>query len=132
MDASLQHLRRNVAPDKTDNFVKRLAWDQLTPGLAARAHHPDPSDYPQDPPWWTQLTSLRQAAINGLDHPGLEQCCRDGAFVHVWRRVAAFALQTLKASCEDLAPKLALNIEAWLRLASALLERLCATVDQAL
>ena len=129
---ALNEWRRIVAPDNSANFDKRLDWDGLTVTPAARALDPSPDDCPQEPSWWPVLQALRQAARDDLATGGLAERCSKEPFVHVWRPAAAWALQTLQARTAELQPHLQLSQAAWLDLASALLERLCNTADQAL
>lgn len=129
---ALQSWRQVVAPDNPANFDKRLAWDGLTPKSAAWALQPDATSCPQDPPWWSLLVALRQAARDGRDPGGLAERCSREPFVHVWRPAAAWALQSLQHRCVDLESRLQLSEDAWLDLGEALLERLCNTADQAL
>ena len=124
-----------VAPDNPLNFHKRLAWDNLTIAAAFWALDPPEPATPQTPEWWSLLEALRQAARDvaaesrphSLDYRGVKQ-----PFVHVWRPAASWALKTLQERCADLEPRLHLKEAAWLDLAEALLDRLCATADQAL
>ena len=133
-----QHLecwRELVAPDNPANFKKRLSWDHLTPSQAAWALDPPTEATPLSPNWWPLLEALRQAArdASGGDlHQQLSERCSNEVFVHAWRPVAAWSLNTLKQRCTDLQPLLQLDDESWLDLAAALLERLCNTADQAL
>jgi type 2 lantibiotic biosynthesis protein LanM len=131
-DEALKAWRQVVAPDAISNFDKRLAWDDLSLKAAALALRPDPADCPSDPPWWSLLRALRQAAAEGIDHPGLARCCNREPFVHAWRPASAWALQTLQKRCADLHPMLKLSEAAWLDVAAALLKRLCNTAEQAL
>jgi len=128
----LQSWRQVVAPDHAANLEKRLAWDGLTPEAAAWALQPDATNCPQDPPWWPLLEALRRAPRDGLDPGGLRERCSREPFVHVWRPVATWALQTLQHRCTVLEPQLHLSADTWLDLGEALLERLCSTADQAL
>ena len=124
-----------VAPDNPLNFDKRLAWDNLTIAAALWALDPPEAATPKCPDWWPLLEALRQAARDvaaesrphPLDNRGVKQ-----PFVHVWRPAASWALKTLQERCADLEPRLHLKEAAWLDLAEALLDRLCATADQAL
>ena len=128
----LQSWRQVVAPDHAANLEKRLTWDGLTPDAAAWALQPDATSCPQDPAWWPLLEALRQAPRNGLDPGGLTERCNREPFVHVWRPVATWALQTLQHRCTVLEPQLRLSADTWFDLGEALLERLCSTADQAL
>jgi type 2 lantibiotic biosynthesis protein LanM len=133
--AMLEGWRQIVAPDNTENFDKRLAWDGLSEAGAAWALDPPPEATPADPPWWPLLEALRQAgraAADGATHRQLAERGSDQPFVHAWRPAAAWALQTLQQRCADLPPQLVIAESAWLDLGESLLERLCTTADQAL
>jgi len=133
--SQLQDWRQLVAPDTPANFDKRLAWDGLSLAQAAWALNPPDDAVPQEPPWWPLLEALRQAgcdAAAGTAHLALADRGSQHPFVHVWRPVAAWALQRLQGRCRDLKPFLLLSESAWLDLGEALLERLCSTADQAL
>lgn len=127
--------REVVAPDNPLNFDKRLAWGNLAIAAALWALDPPEAATPKSPEWWPLLEDLRQAArdaaaearLHPLDNRGVNQ-----PFVHVWRPAAAWALDCLRKRCADLEPRLHLKETAWLDLAEALLDRLCATADQAL
>ncbi|MFN9428446.1 MAG: type 2 lanthipeptide synthetase LanM [Cyanobacteriota bacterium] len=130
--------RKVVAPDQLDAFVKRLQWDGLTPDAAAWALEPVGLEPPEAPAWLPLLEALCQvardaASVGSLASPfGLEHRGDQLPFVHVWRPAAAWALTELQRRCHDLQPSLSLQPAAWLDLATALLERLCSTADQAL
>ena len=128
----LQSWRKIVAPHNQENFDRRLAWDGISPEAAASALQPGQAKFPTNPSWWNILTSIRQAAIEGLDPLELQERCTKEPFVHAWRPAAAWALLTLKDRCCDLEPMLALRSEAWLDLAEGLLVRLCNTAGHAL
>jgi len=133
--ATLEGWRQIVAPDNRANFNKRLRWDGLSEASATWALDPPPEATPADPPWWPLLEALRQAgcaAADGTTHQQLAARGGDQPFVHLWRPVAAWALESLQQRCADLEPALQLRDAAWLDLADALLERLCNTADQAL
>ena len=128
----LDSWRKVVAPDQPTNFGKRLRWDGLTPGQAAWALTPDPSEVPMQPTWWATLEQLRAAAAGAVVEAGLVQRGKQLPFVHAWHPAASWALKALQRRCAGLAPQLQLRDVAWLDLAEALLERLCSTADQAL
>jgi type 2 lantibiotic biosynthesis protein LanM len=132
----LEIWRQVVAPDNTSNFDKRLEWDSLAAANAAWALDPPAEAVPQSPDWWPLLLAMRQAgrdAAAGVLAPHqLEGRGAQQPFVHAWRPVAAWALETLQQRCADLNIQLQLGEEAWLDLAEALLERLSKTADQAL
>ena len=124
-----------VAPDNPINFDKRLSWDGFTLQQAAWALDPPSGDTPQAPDWWPLLEGLRQAGRDAAVGGRSDLLAGRGAnhpFVHVWRPVAAWALETLQQRCSALEPRLQLSEAAWLDLGEALLERLCNTADQAL
>ncbi|MCF8142239.1 MAG: type 2 lantipeptide synthetase LanM [Cyanobium usitatum Tobar12.5m-G36] len=124
-----------VAPDNPINFDKRLSWDGFTLQQAAWALDPPSGDTPQAPDWWPLLEGLRQAGRDAAVGGRSDLLAGRGAnhpFVHVWRPVAAWALETLQQRCSALEPRLQLSEASWLDLGEALLERLCSTADQAL
>ena len=127
--------RKIVAPDNPINFDKRLSWDGFTLQQAAWALDPPSGVTPQEPDWWPLLEGLRQAGRDAAVGGRSDLLAGRGAnhpFVHVWRPVAAWALDTLQLRCSALEPQLRLSGSAWLDLGEALLERLCSTADQAL
>lgn len=128
----LQSWKRVVAPHNHEHFDRRLAWDGISPEAAASVLQPSQANFPTNPSWWTTLTSIRQAAIEGLDPLELKERCAGEPFVHAWRPAAAWALQTLKERCCNLEPTLTLCSEAWLDLVEGLLVRLCNTAGHAL
>jgi len=131
----LKFWRELVAPDNPGNFEKRLEWDGLTLASAAWALNPPAESTPQAPEWWPLLVAIGQAAREaaaGASHQSLVDRGGKQPFVHVWRPAAAWALLRLQQRCEDLEPLLDLGESAWLDLSEGLLERLCATADQAL
>jgi type 2 lantibiotic biosynthesis protein LanM len=124
-----------VAPDRPSNFDKRLRWDGLSADRAAWALDPPEDATPQNPDWWPLLEAMRKAARDSADDSLYRQLADRGnklAFVHVWRPVAAWALETLRFRCADLQHQLQLSDAAWLDLGEALLNRLCSTADQVL
>ena len=133
--AVLDRWRQVVAPDNPDNFDKRLRWDGFTEASAAWALDPPAEAVPTDPQWWPVLEGIRQAGRVAAAEAAVEAlagCGDDQPFVHAWRPAAAWALKGLQQRCADLEPSLQMAENAWLDLAAALLERLCATTDQAL
>jgi type 2 lantibiotic biosynthesis protein LanM len=128
----LQSWKKIVAPHNQAHFDRRLAWDGISPEAAASALQPGQENFPTNPSWWTTLTSIRQAAIEGLDPLEIQQRCAREPFVHAWRPAAAWALLTLKERCCDLESTLSLSSGAWIDLAEGLLVRLCNTAGHAL
>lgn len=125
-----------MAPDRPINFQKRLIWDGLTEADALWALQPDATALLAEPPWWRSLQQIRQAAQQHACGAQLEAAWQERGsqwpFVHAWRPVAAWALRKLQQRCARLPCRLVLADAAWLDLATALLERLCNTADQAL
>jgi len=124
-----------VAPYNDKNFEKRLDWDELSISRASWALDPPVAATPQHPDWLPVLEALRQAARNGLTDEQRIALADRGVkqpFVHVWRPAVSWALNRLQQRCADLEPALHVGESAWLDLAEALLNRLCATADQAL
>lgn len=128
----LQSWRKIVAPHNQEHFDRRLAWDGISPEAAASVLQTDQENFPTNPSWWNILTSIRQAASEGLDPLELQERCTKEPFVHAWRPAATWALLTLKERCCDMEPTLTLRSEAWLDLAEGLLVRLCNTAGHAL
>ena len=127
--------QRAVSPRNSDNFAKRLNWDALTENQATWVLDPPSSEIPQSPEWWPCLCAMREAARDAIassQDEALEARCSELPFVHVWRPVASWALETLKNNCIELIPHLSLSDSAWLNLAESLLERLCRSTDQPL
>lgn len=79
--------------------------------------------------------AIREAACDSLStsiKSELGACCDELPFVHVWRPVAGWALETLQKNCSELSLRLSLTDSAWVNLAESLLERLCRSTDQPL
>lgn len=131
-DGSLVEWRKKIAPHDPFDFEKRLLWDGLTREQAATALSPNSQDVPDQPAWLPLLEQLCEAPRQSLAPDPLENRGSSLAFVHVWRPVARWALDLLQTRCAPLFPCHLVQEEAWLDLAEALLERLCATTDQAL
>lgn len=131
----LEGWRKQVAPEYSENFNKRLEWDGLNELDAIWVLDPPTDQTPLTPDWWPVLENVRMAAREATSNTNHQQLLRRGSdqpFVHVWRPASAWALSCLRQCCADLEPRLHLDENSWLDLGEALLERLCATADQAL
>ena len=53
-----------VAPNQTENFIKRLEWSGYTPNQALWALNPPEEAVPAHPNWLDLLTCLRQTISN--------------------------------------------------------------------
>lgn len=133
--SELDRWRRQVAPEYSKNFDKRLRWDELDEKDATWVLDPPTSDTPLTADWWPVLESIRKAAREAKRYTNHQELLKRGSnqpFVHVWRPASEWALNCLRQCCGDLEPRLHLNENSWLDLGEALLERLCTTADQAL
>lgn len=134
-NSSLESWRQVVAPDNPSNFGKRLRWDGLNADRAAWALDPPEDATPQNPDWWPLLEAMRKAARDSAGDSLYRQLADRGnklPFVHIWRPVSAWALETLRFCCADSLHQLQLSDASWLDLGEALLNRLCNTADKAL